>query len=124
MNNETANQFMFLVRGAPCQQDNLSPEQMQLHVKESNAWMDDLFKRGLITVAQPLSRDRKIVSGNNGRVISDGMYAEAKEIVGGFFIINVPTMDEAVAIASTCPQLKFGTQIEVRRIAELNLDHA
>src|SRR5258708_780665 len=107
MNNETANQYMFLLSGSPCQQGHLSPEQMQVHLKESNAWMDDLFKRGVISAAQPLTPERKIVSGKNGAVISDGVYSESKEVIGGFFIINVPTMDEAVAVASTCPSLKF-----------------
>jgi len=120
MNNETANQYMFLVSGSPCQQGHLSPEQMQVHLKESSAWMDSLIKRGLLSAAQPLTNERKIVSGSNG-VISDGIAAESKEVIGGFYIINVKTMDEAVAVASSCPSLKFGTQIEVRRIAELHL---
>lgn len=122
MNNATAHQYMFLVSGSPCQQGHLSPEQMQVHVQESNAWMDDLIKRGLITIAQPLTRERKIVSANGVRIISDGMSAESKEVIAGFYIINVPTMDEAVAVALSCPQLKYGTQFEVRRIAELRLE--
>jgi hypothetical protein len=121
MNNETANQYMFLVSGSPCQQGHLTPEQMQVHVKESNAWMDDLIKRGVITIAQPLTRERKIVSASGVRILSDGVHAESKEVIGGFYIINVPTMDEAVAVALSCPQLKHGTQFEVRRIAELQL---
>jgi hypothetical protein len=116
MNNETANQYMFLVSGSPCQQGHLSPEQMQVHLKESNLWMDNLIKRGLITAAQPLTHERKIVTGG---MISDGISAESKEVIGGFYIINVKTMEEAVAVAAACPSLKFGTQIEVRRIAEL-----
>ena len=119
MNNETANQYMLLASGSPCQQGHLSPEQMQTHIKESNAWMDDLIKCGLLTSAQPLARERKIVSGG---MISDGISAESKEVIGGFFIINVKTMDEAVAVALSCPQLKYGTQFEVRRIAELHLN--
>ena len=117
MNNETANQYMFLVSGSPCQEGHLSPEQMQVHLQESNAWMDSLIKRGLLSAAQPLTHERKIVSGSKGTIISDGVAAESKEVIGGFFIINVKTMDEAVAVASSCPSLKYGTQIEVRRIA-------
>jgi hypothetical protein len=123
MNNETANQYMFLISGSPCQQGHLSPEQMQVHLNESNAWMDSLIQRGLLSAAQPLTHERKIVSGAKGSVISDGLSAESKEVIGGFFIINVKTMDEAVAVASACPSLKYGAQIEVRRIAELQLDH-
>ena len=115
---------MFLVSGSPCRQGHLSPEQMQVHVKESNTWMDDLIKRGVIRIAQPLAHERKIVSADGVRFISDGVHAESKEVIAGFYIINVPTMEAAVAVAWSCPQLKYGTQIEVRRIAELHLTKA
>jgi hypothetical protein len=72
-----------------------------------------------MSAANPLTPDRKIVSGLNGTVVSDGMAAESKEAIGGFFIVNVATMDEAVNIARTCPMFKYGGQLEVRRIAEL-----
>ena len=125
MNNETANQYMFLVSGSPCQQGHLSPEQMEVHLRESNAWMDELIKRRVLSAAQPLTNERKIVSGgSDGSVVSDGVHAESKEVIAGYFIINVPTMEEAVEVARTCPSLKHGTRIEVRRIAELKLEHA
>ena len=65
---------------------------------------------------------RKIVSGKNGSVISDGIAAESKEAVGGFFIVNAATMDEAVNIARTCPMFNYGGQLEVRQIARLNCE--
>lgn len=116
-----SNQYLFLITGSPCQQGHLSPEQMQTHMTESTVWMNDLFQRGVISAAQPLMAERRYVAEENG-AISDGVYAESKEAVGGYFIINADSMEEAVRIARGNPSLKFGTRIEVRRIAELQLD--
>jgi hypothetical protein len=116
------NQHMFLVRGAPCQRGGLSPQQMQAHMTEVYAWIDGLYKQGLLSAAQPLTPEGKIVSGENGGTISDGVFAESKEAVAGFFIVNAQTLDEAVNIARSSPILKHGGQLEVRRIAQLTSD--
>ena len=116
MKAEPTNQYMFLVRGASCGH-GLSPEQMQTHMKEVYAWIDDLSKKGIFSAAQPLTPEGKIVSGPN--VVSDVIAAESKEAVGGFFIVNVATMDEAVRIAQSAPMFANGGQLEVRRIAAL-----
>ena len=118
MKKEPTNQHMFLVRGGSCNQE-LSPEKMQAKMTEVYAWIDGLTKQGVLTAAQPLAPEGKVVSGGNSITVSDGISAESKEAVGGFFILDVPTMDEAVNIARTCPMLKYGGQLEVRRIAEL-----
>ena len=66
---------------------------------EVYAWIDGLTKQGIFSAAQPLTPEGKVVSGGNGITVSDGVFAESKEAVGGFFIVNVETMDEAVNIA-------------------------
>ena len=108
---------MFLVRGS-CKH-GISPEQMQAHMTEVYAWIDGLYTQGVLSAAQPLTDEGKVVSGGNGITVSDGVFAESKEAVGGFFILNVPTMEEAVNIARTSPMVQHGGQLEVRRIAEL-----
>jgi hypothetical protein len=114
------NQFMFLVRGGGCgDEHSLSPEEMQAKMTEVYAWIDGLTKQGIFSAAQPLGPEGKIVSGPNGAIVTDGIAAEAKEAVGGFFIVNVETMEEAVRIAQTSPMFKHGGQLEVRRIAQL-----
>lgn len=122
MKKSLANQYMFLVRGKACGGSELSPEQMQAKMTEVFAWIDDLAKNGVMTAAQPLTPGGKIVSGKGGSVVSDGIAAESKEAVGGFFIINVETMDEAVRIAQSSPMFKYGGQLEVRQIASLDCD--
>ena len=122
MKNTPTNQYMFLVQGGACNDGGLSAEQMQAKMTEVYAWIDGLTRKGVMSAAQPLTPERKIVSGKNGSIVSDGIAAESKEAIGGFFIVNVATMDEAVNIARTCPMFKYGGQLEVRQIAELKCD--
>ncbi len=49
--------------------------------------------------------------------MSDGPFAESKETIGGYFLLTVGSMDEAVAIAQQCPGLPYGIRVEVRPIA-------
>ncbi len=122
MKNIPTNQYMFLVRGGSCANGELSPEQMQAKMQEVFAWIDGLSKKGVMSAAQPLTPEGRLISGKNGSTISDGIAAESKEAVGGFFIVNAATIDEAVNIARTCPMFKHGGMLEVRQIAELKCD--
>jgi hypothetical protein len=57
---------------------------------------------------------------NNGqRLISDGPFAETKEQLGGFYIIDAKDLDEAVAWASKMPHLADGGAVEIRPIWEM-----
>jgi hypothetical protein len=122
MKNTPTNQYMFLVQGGACGGSELSAEQMQAKMTEVFAWIEGLTKKGVMSAAQPLTPERKIVSGKNGSIISDGIAAESKEAVGGYFIVSAGTMEEALNIARTCPMFNYGGQLEVRQIAELNCD--
>jgi hypothetical protein len=122
MKNTPTNQYMFLVQGGACQDGGLSAEQMQAKMTEVYAWIDGLTRQGVMSAAQPLTPERKILSGKGGSIISDGIAAESKEAVGGFFIVSAATMDEAVTIARTCPMFSYGGQLEVRQIARLDCD--
>jgi hypothetical protein len=96
----------------------LSPEQLQKSLDQFMAWFDRLKQQGKVKLGQPLERTGKIVSGKNGRVVADGPFAESKEAIGGYFLLQVDTLDEAVEIAQQCPVLEYGSSVEVRPIAE------
>src|SRR5271169_609036 len=85
----------------------LSPEEMQKVSEQWMAWFKRLTEQGKAIAGQPLERDGKTVSGRNGRIVADGPFAEAKEAIGGYFLLDVATMDEAVAIAQQCPGLAY-----------------
>ena len=116
MKSEPTSQYMFLVRGGSCSAGH-SPEEMQAHMKEVYDWIDGLTKKGIFSAAQPLTPEGKVVSGPG--LVSDGIAAESKEAVGGFFILNVASMEEAVKIAESSPMFGNGGRLEVRRIAAL-----
>jgi Uncharacterized protein conserved in bacteria len=113
--NPNQNGYMLLFRGTDLRK-GLSPEELQKVSEKWMAWFRRLTEQGKAVAGQPLERDGKIVSGK-GRVVSDGPFAESKEAIGGYFLLDVATMDEAVAIAKECPGLAYGIRVEVRPVA-------
>ena len=96
----------------------LSPEQMQQVADKWMAWFNGLKDEGKCVAGNPLEPEGKIVSGKNGRSVTDGPFAESKETIGGYFLLQVADMDEALAIAKQCPTLEYGCTVEVRPVAE------
>jgi len=78
----------------------------------------ELKQRGVLTLAQSLKSDASgtRVSAESGRpIVRDGPFAEAKEMVGGFFLLTSSTREEALQIAQQCPALQWAT-VEVREL--------
>jgi hypothetical protein len=115
MTTENQNGYMLLFRGNDWLK-NLSSEQKQEVTNQWMGWFKRLMDEGKAVAGNPLEREGKIVSGKN-RVVSDGPFAESKEAVGGYFLLDVASMDEAVAIAQECPGLPYGARVEVRPVA-------
>lgn len=81
------------------------------------AFTDSLKARGLLIASDSLSSDAKGVRvqiRDGRRALLDGPFAESKEIVGGFFLIDCDSREQAIAIACECPAAAWAT-IEVRR---------
>jgi len=115
MNTQNQNGYMLLFRGTELRK-SLSPEEMQKVSEDWMAWFRRLTEEGKAVAGNPLEREGKIVSGKE-RVVSDGPFAESKEAIGGYFLLDVATMDEALAIAKECPGLPYGIRVEVRPVA-------
>ena len=109
------NSYMLIFRGNEWHK-GLSPEEMQKISDQWMAWFKRLTEEGKAIAGNPLEPRGKIVSGKNGNVV-DGPFAESKEAVGGYFLLVVKDLDEAVAIAKNCPGLPYGAKIEVRPVA-------
>lgn len=116
MSNEMQKGYMLIFRGTDWY-NGLSPEAMQQVLGQWGDWFKRLTAEGKVTAGNPLEREGKIVSGKNGKVVSDGPFAESKESIGGYFLLNVATMDQALAIAKECPGLPYGIRVEVRQLA-------
>src|SRR5215467_7290594 len=110
------NQYMLIFRGNDWHK-GMSPEQMQEVANQWMAWFKRLTEQGKAVAGNPLEPEGKLVSGKNGRVVADGPFAESKEAIGGYFLLHVNSIDEAVAIAQQCPGLPYGIRVEVRPVA-------
>jgi hypothetical protein len=111
------NEYLLLFRGANWDK-GLSTQQLESARDQFLAWFEQLKQQGKFKVGQPLEHEGKIVSGKNGRIVADGPFAESKEAIGGYFLLQVDSLDEAVAIAKGCPMLEYGSTVEVRPVAE------
>jgi hypothetical protein len=83
---------------------------------EGFPWLDDLQARGRWVIGDQLApprRARAVRMRDGKKIVTDGPFAETKEILGGFDIIEAESLDEAVEIAAGHPVAEFGT-IEVR----------
>jgi hypothetical protein len=78
----------------------------------------DLKVRGLLTMSQSLKTDEKgarVQARGHERTVVDGTFAEAKEMIGGFFLLTCETRKQAIAIAAECPAVQWST-VEVREL--------
>lgn len=89
-------------------------EELEKYLAQSEAWIGQLMASGKAVGGQALARRGVMVTGKGGRNVTDGPFAEAKEVIGGYLRLNVGTFEEAVAIAKSAPMVASGGSIEVR----------
>jgi hypothetical protein len=113
----TSGEYMLLFRGHDWDK-KLSPEELQQSMSKWTAWYDQLTEQGKIKSANPLTLEGRVISQKKGQPIADGPFAESKEAIGGYFLLQQSNLDEAVRIAKKCPLLEYGVTVEVRPVAE------
>jgi len=96
-----------------------SPEKARETMAKWRVWFDDMTAKGqLRNLGLPLQRTGRVVRGPRTSV-TDGPYAETKEVVGGFSIIEARDATHAAEIASACPIVALGGSVEVRPVMAL-----
>lgn len=110
--------FMYLFRGGDARMQEMSPEEMEIHMQAWGTWMNSLAEKGTLVDGLPLSREGKLVKGS-GKVITDGPFTEGKEIVGGYLIVKAKDIGDAVDISKGCPIFANDGQVEVREIMSM-----
>jgi hypothetical protein len=109
-------EFAFLFRG---RDRTRSPEQMQRTMEKWVAWFKELGEQGHIKdPGNPLEDRGTIVHGKEKAVI-DGPYAEAKDLVNGYVIVEARDLAHATELAKGCPNLELNGSVEVRPIERL-----
>ncbi len=109
--------FAFIFRGGAPEQPGMSAAEMQAHVKKWYVWSDALMAKGHSLQGQPLADRGRTIRGKD-RIITDGPYAETKDLVTGAMIITAASFDEAVELARDCPVFELGGSVEVRPVVE------
>lgn len=107
-------EFLFLFRGEE-PRGKLSPEQIQQRIMRWRAWLQELSRGGHFKAGQPLAEAGRVVAGRE-RLVSDGPFAEAKELVAGYFVVVAADLTEATELAKGCPVLEEGGSVEVRPV--------
>ena len=108
--------FLFIFRNQLHTQPKLSPEEMQKIFGSWMKWVETLKAEGVYLGGNPLEEGGKMLRGPNGQNLTDGPFAESKEIVGGYMVISADSLDRATRIAKDCPGFTYGGSVEVRPI--------
>jgi hypothetical protein len=110
--------FLYLYRGGEA---GRSPERMQQSMQKWMTWLKDLADKGHVKdQGQPLERSGKLVKGKQ-KTVTDGPFAEAKDVVGGYTLIEARDLSQAVELSKGCPILEVDGAVEVRPIQILSM---
>ncbi len=113
MPRQTKSEFLLLLRHSG---QMPAPDELEALMQKFQRWVDSMKAKGQFVCTNGLEFTGKVI--RTGGVVSDGPFAEAKEVVGGYIVIAARSLAQAVQIAKRCPGLKQpGTMIEVRPIA-------
>jgi hypothetical protein len=116
-------QFLYLYRMSDAaRQENMgTPERAQQSMQRWMAWMNELDQKGhLKDRGQPLERTGKVVRGTQ-KTVTDGPFTEAKDLIGGFSLIEARDIDQAVELSRGCPVFDGGGSVEVRPIMKMDM---
>ena len=109
--------FLYVFRGGALSSGALSPSEMQQHLVKWRTWIEALAKQGHHLGGHAVQRNGKSLRGQQ-RTLSDGPYAESKDLVTGNLVISAASLDAAVALALECPIFEMDGSVEVRPIID------
>ena len=114
-------QYMLLIHDDPSAWAGMSEDQVNAVMGEYFAYSAAIREEGIFVDGQPLQgRDaaHTVRVRDGERIVADGPFAETKEIVGGYYVVDCATLDQAIDAAARIPSARFGA-IEVRPIAQM-----
>ena len=120
-------QYILLLHQQPGNTANLPREKMMEMIRRYSSWSDGLRQKGKMIGGEKLtaSGGRHVRVADGKPVASDGPYAEAKDVIGGYFVIEAKDDAEAEAIAKDCPHLWSPTNwVELRPLDQMAVAQA
>jgi len=113
-------QFLYLIRREGADFSKYSAADFQELLKKYQAWTQKLKSEGRFLAGEKLSNNLgKSLRGKATEIIVDGPYADSKEAIGGYYLIEAKDLDEAVEVAKGCPSLTYGGSVEIREIDQM-----
>lgn len=109
--------FMLIFHGGINQ--DASPQDLQNNMGKWMEWVEKLNKESRYVSGEALLPGGKLVTGNNAA--TDGPYTEGKEVVGGFFVIQANTIEEAIEECKHYPDFQYGGQVQVRPVVKFDV---
>src|SRR5687768_5865930 len=110
-------QFILLIKGGYEPDKDFTPEAQQTAVQRYREWADSLIERKrLLDAAKLMDKDGKRLVKRDGQIVVDGPFAETKETIGGFYIIEVDSLEMVLELAQECPIFDKGGTVEIRQI--------
>lgn len=106
--------FLLIYRDSAEPRPAPSPEEMQGFLEMWNGWFEQ-FKGKIVDPGDGLLPTGRVLQ--PGGVVADGPYVEAKEMIGGFSVVEASSYDQAIEIARQCPIALMGGAIEIREFA-------
>ena len=111
-------EFLYLYRGGS---RGATPEESEQIMKKWMGWFQQLTATGnLKDGGQPLEAEGKVVK-DKGRTVTDGPFAEAKDLVGGYTLVSADNLSHASELAKGCPILEREGYVEVRPIMTMDM---
>ena len=111
-------EFVYLYRGG---ESGSSPEKMQQMMQKWMTWLKELGEKGHIKdQGQPLERAGKVVNGKQ-KIVTDGPFAEAKDVIGGYTLIEARDLEQAAELSKGCPIFEVEGAVEVRPVMKMNM---
>jgi hypothetical protein len=111
-------EFMMIFRTEKSNRPKPSPEQMKAAIQQWQDWIGGIAAQGKFVSTNALGFEGKTVQADG--LVTDGPYAELKEIVGGYIIVKATDLEDAVSLSTGCPTLAIGGKVEVRDVMVLN----
>jgi hypothetical protein len=109
--------YMFIfIGGDP---SHLSAEAQQAHLGKWFDWVQKLQKENRYVSGEALLPGGKTIKGSK-KVVTDGPFAESKEVVGGYFVVYAKDLNEATEMAKACPDYELNGIVEVREVVKFD----
>ena len=115
--------FMLVLYESDVSRGNAPADVRATALQKYSAWAQSLREKGKFLGSERLLQDGRVMKGFDKHLrITDGPYAESKEVFGGYWALEVESYEEAVELCRNSPHLEYGGTIEIREVGECPKD--